>query len=1282
MSKYAIPLLRLMAAAVIVGAVFAAFGTTKTAMAQTSASGLPPIDLFVYLDNSQTLFSGGADSPAKSVVEMLKAVVREPINGGGRNFLTRGDRVYLYTFGKEVLPFEQGLDGGDAGALNTALDRFIANPSADKTTEIDKLLRSITNNPRLKEERNSRLKVILIASDFLHDASNAAKTNTKKGVCDLLDAYKKTGVSAVDPEIKALQTTVADPGAALPVFFASLVVTPKDSDFKSKEYRTCAMETGRLRPIVQGLQKELGASVIDHDQAKNDVSSFARSFVEAVQKATLPRLTVERGSCRPRGEESASCALTVRNRGGAANEASKATLTAGSGGRTLAARSISPSVSVPPGGSATISFELTGEEARAVNGAGALAVKLEDNGRGVGGTFNLTKDEPKGVIIDRAEAEPRGAGAGYSLILYLKNSEPHAKQIDKLYFNARTDARRQIAELQFSPKLVVPGNGAVEHQVTLPTSADQALFAGLEVVAESSDVGGGLPKKSDAREVKPPMQKSNIVTPTNCNWKKTEGGSAGQIIQCKVSNSNGAIPNTITHLRLIGDPKESYERSQTPYVYDAKIANNGHVQPNQTDVTLEAFVPMDPDESGASPYVALKKYKSITVHTLDLSDNVSEVSFNFKLPVKNLNINSQKSRFVRDEGKTKLILSIKNDDDVTRYINNIKFYYNDEEQNLARYLTPLNEPIPVAPEYNENSVIVTIRPSDIEKGYINPHKKMKVILFTDRDSSNFTSEGADVISLRHIPLSIQSHNWQPGGHLSLRVRNPAPYEQDIQGIIIYNENRSQPRFIEISPAKAIPHSNNGNGEELTIVLSKDIQETFLLGSKIFICPSTKDTDTFGLNKCQESPEYTISLRNEGNKDLKNIRYEISPGENFNLESKSIKIHMINEGSIPNKITKMVMYSPDERNKYGPESIDVKPIMAGDNGTHEIKFSSVDAFNWAYRQQYPKIQFLDLSNENLGTIAEQKAEKITLPIEKFTYKLKSAVAQYIPGSDAHKLLMLDIVFSKIANTPLSGQRFAVTLIGGDGIQKSTMPIEIDFQGAAETRKITWKINKDATFYENASIEITHINTSGAVLSKNNSMRIPVGFGHSIYMGYFLFGIASTFFVGSLAGIYVLRPKTTSGFFLTREEINEMSGTWQNIYNVFKAFIPTSALNLILTGGISLSLIPFLTWLQAYIPAVISGAIAIAIAMSGLKKLYIKHVASRGTSKNEISVTIRKFTYNIIIATALISVLIAALLYSLPQIYTPHDPSSIGCYADISRTSSDAKGAVADVCRWRA
>lgn len=1282
MSKYAIPLLRLMAAAVIVGAVFAAFGATKTATAQTSASGLPPIDLFVYLDNSQTLFSGGADSPAKSVVEMLKAVVREPINAGGRNFLTRGDRVYLYTFGKEVLPFEQGLDGGDAGALNTALDRFIANPSADKTTEIDKLLRSITNNPRLKEERNSRLKVILIASDFLHDASNAAKTNTKKGVCDLLDAYKKSGVSAVDPEIKALQAAVADPGAALPVFFASLVVTPKDSDFKSKEYRTCAMETGRLRPIVQGLQKELGAAVIDHDQAKNDVSSFARGFVEAVQKATLPRLTVERGSCRPRGEESASCALTVRNRGGAANEASKATLTAGSGGRTLAARSISPSVSVPPGGSATISFELSGEEARAVNGAGALAVRLEDNGRGVGGTFNLTKDEPKGVIIDRAEAEPRGAGAGYSLILYLKNSEPHAKQIDKLYFNARTDARRQIAELQFSPKLVVPGNGAVEHQVTLPTSADQALFAGLEVVAESSDVGGGIPKKSDAREVKPPMQKSNLVTPTSCNWKKTEGGSAGQIIQCKVANLSDSIPNTITHLRLIGDPKESYERSQTPYVYDAKIANNGYVRPSQTDVTLEAFVPMDPDESGASPYVALKKYKSITVHTLDLSGNVSDELHVLKWQATDLRIDPRKSRFVREQGATKIVLSIQNTDDVERIVKEVKFYYSDEEPIRARSIATSNKTFSIMPGYREDAIIITIRAGDLEKNKINPHKKMKIILLTDRDPPSAVSEGVEINPLPHIPLAIQSHRWQPGGHLALGINNPATYEQDIQGIIIHNEDRSQSRFIEISPAKAIQHSNTGNKEEITIVLSKEIQETFLLNSKVFICPSTKDTDTFGLNKCQESPEYTISLRNESDKDLKNIRYGISPDENFDLESRSIKFHMRNDGNIPNKITKMIMYSPDERNKYGPESIDVKPIMAGDNGTHEIKFSSVDAFNWAYRQQYPKIQFLDLSNENLGTIAEQKAEKITLPIEKFTYKVKSSVAQYIPGSDAHKLLMLDIVFSKIANTPLSGQRFAVTLIGGDGIQKSTMPIEIDFQGATETRTITWKINKDASFYESASVEITHVNTSGVALSKNNSMRIPVGFGHSIYMGYFLFGIASTFFVGSLAGVYVLRPKTTSGFFLTREEINEMSGTWQNIYNVFKAFIPASAVNLILTGGISLSLIPFLTWLQAYIPAVISGAIAIAIAMSVLKKLYIKHVASRGTSKNEISVTIRKFTYNIIIATALISVLIAALLYSLPQIYTPHDPASIGCYADISRTSGDAKGAVADVCRWRA
>ncbi|PWC40185.1 hypothetical protein [Azospirillum sp. TSO22-1] len=460
-------------AAALTGALLLIAGTASAQHA------LPAIDLFVFLDNSKTVFTGGPDGPNQRLAEMLKTAFTLPIDGP-RTFVSRDDRVSLYTFGREVLPLADRIEGGNTAALNDAVARFTEAITPDKVTDFRPLLRFIAGLPALQDRADNRLKIVLIASDFIHDPSNQAENSNGTGICDLLKQYRATQKTAVAADVEALRRTIAsraDPDQ-LPIYVGLLAVRPTEADFAatSKGYRDCALETVRLRPLTQSLEKELGAQVIEYADASKDLNQFARELVDSVLRATRPRLAVTGGACQPRGLEGLNCSLAVSNPARVSNRLRTITLYDRPDGPVLA--TVNADDVIEGNAAKTVALRLGGNEARALLAATAIYAGLDSDGRGVTARVRIEKGVGGGLTITGAKAERKVAGRPADLTVTLANPQPDPRLARSIVFSATQQGGPGLGRIDLPEPPDVARGATRELSISLTPAIDQALDRG------------------------------------------------------------------------------------------------------------------------------------------------------------------------------------------------------------------------------------------------------------------------------------------------------------------------------------------------------------------------------------------------------------------------------------------------------------------------------------------------------------------------------------------------------------------------------------------------------------------------------------------------------------------------------------------------------------------------------------------------------------------------------------------------------------------------------------
>ncbi|WP_448207788.1 hypothetical protein [Azospirillum sp. sgz302134] len=461
--------------------IVAALMVALTLFAGTASAqhALPPIDLFVFLDNSKTVFTGGPDGPNQRLAEMLKTAFNLPIDGT-RTFVSQGDRVSLYTFGREVLPLAERIDGGNVSALNNAVNRFTEAITPDRVTDFGPILRSISTLPGLQDRSDNRLKIVLIASDFIHDPSNQAENNRGTGICDLMKQYKATQKTAVASDIDAVRRAIAVPADSdqLPVYVGLFVVRPSEADFAetTKPYRDCALDTVRLRPLVQSLEKELNAQSIEYSDAAKDLNQFAREFVDGVLRATRPRLALSAGACQPRGVDGMSCTLTVRNPARVPTRLRSVALADRPDGAALA--TIAADRTIEAGATDTIDLRVGGNEARSLLAAASIFAGLDSEGRGAPTRVKVEKGGGGGLTVNEVKAERRAAGQPASLIITLANPQSDARIVRRIAFYSAEPGNAGLGGIDLPASTELAKGGTRSLTIPLTQTIDAALDRG------------------------------------------------------------------------------------------------------------------------------------------------------------------------------------------------------------------------------------------------------------------------------------------------------------------------------------------------------------------------------------------------------------------------------------------------------------------------------------------------------------------------------------------------------------------------------------------------------------------------------------------------------------------------------------------------------------------------------------------------------------------------------------------------------------------------------------
>lgn len=539
-----------------------------SATARAQEESLPPIDMLVYIDNSKTIFTGTPDAPNKRMVEMLTALFQHKIDNGRRPFVTDGDKVSLYTFGTRVRPLAEGINGGATDTLTKALGRMGENAEGEPITDFEPLLNAIITNPAISN-RDNHLKIVLIASDFIHDPNNTSSNKAKTGICDQLKTYADGKGSLVDGKVTALQQAVTlddKDENRLPVFFGLLAVRPNEAEFAgaSKPYRGCALDTVRLRPLPLLLEAKLNAATIEYSDSARDVGRFADSFVTAVLKSALPPLQLAGGECKPRGQSELDCSVIVRNSGRVENQLREVAFYTGEKKEPVSKVAVRPALMVGPRREVNQRFTLAAAAAEPLLRSRAILVNFASDSRRSASPQPIAYGAVEPLIIRSASAGRDASDQPYTAKLEVDNPQSDPKTAFKVSLRDRTHLYPEIALV---PPVNLAGGARVPLRIPLPRDADAALSApgGLEISIHSNEADGTTERQSqsvkieleaadalrithiDPFPVADPQQTTPInLTVTNPNRRSTTVQGIRYISNNNVVLGEGRLPTPVT----------------------------------------------------------------------------------------------------------------------------------------------------------------------------------------------------------------------------------------------------------------------------------------------------------------------------------------------------------------------------------------------------------------------------------------------------------------------------------------------------------------------------------------------------------------------------------------------------------------------------------------------------------------------------------------------------------------------------------------------------------------
>lgn len=414
---------------------------------------LPPIDLHLFIDRSQSIYDINAkDSPHKQIFAVLPTLLLKPLGEWNRPLLVTGDNLYLYTFGDGVSTARKVEVGSDLGEALNDVDDDVRQTGVALTTEFDTLLASIAANPAIRPRPDERLRIVVIASDFVHErAKKLTNSPDDDDACDLVDNTNGAHWQAIKQRLQALSDwTASDQPAGeriqYPVLFVSLLIVHEAKildEYRRKGsqrwYPACVREALQKRPVNAQFESLLSAKTIGGNSFSKDIRALGEHLKAQVNQAALMPLSIDQGGSRCYGLAAAPrmhCELALRNPGSAENAARRALLRSTESAAPVATVPFTTEVRVPsrsvsprPPVIGTLDFGKADAARLAPLGQGKqVFVSIQDDSGRVARPVPVRLEADAPLEIESARVERTSKTDPYRLRLTVRNRNGLAKE--------------------------------------------------------------------------------------------------------------------------------------------------------------------------------------------------------------------------------------------------------------------------------------------------------------------------------------------------------------------------------------------------------------------------------------------------------------------------------------------------------------------------------------------------------------------------------------------------------------------------------------------------------------------------------------------------------------------------------------------------------------------------------------------------------------------------------------------------------------------------------------
>ncbi|MGB1025558.1 MAG: hypothetical protein ACPGYL_03280, partial [Rhodospirillaceae bacterium] len=312
---------------------------------EVSSSALtrfPPIDLFVYADQSGSVYDRvNGTTPAAQLSQMVIDVIDSPLSAASdRTVLDGNGRFYLYGFGEnqplseqanscddDVTALAEGLTSSSRGDIDAALQVYAGRDPNNNATNFTCLFQHIANNQAIAAAQNDgRQAVVLIASDFLHDPFDQSEISladggdaglvrsgvyvANEGICDLEDIYTSGNLPTELAAGVSETVNAGNTGLYSPLYtFLELKLSSSNFRIENSPYAQCAITTSRDGLLTNVLQPLLRAERFSFE----DADSFGPQFARTVINRLAPPLGIVSTSINQLGDNAIEVTATVNN---------------------------------------------------------------------------------------------------------------------------------------------------------------------------------------------------------------------------------------------------------------------------------------------------------------------------------------------------------------------------------------------------------------------------------------------------------------------------------------------------------------------------------------------------------------------------------------------------------------------------------------------------------------------------------------------------------------------------------------------------------------------------------------------------------------------------------------------------------------------------------------------------------------------------------------------------------------------------------------------------------